>query len=63
MYVFKDELDDFEEKFAKTIWNFLSKRSDPDLVQLFWVRIRPGQKVPDLQNLAIDPLLNWMSAL
>jgi hypothetical protein len=32
MYVIKDELGHFEEKRAKIIKIFLSKRSDPDLV-------------------------------
>jgi hypothetical protein len=43
----KDELDhfSFEEKFAKIIQIFLSKRSDPDQAHLF--RIRNGQKSPD----------------
>jgi hypothetical protein len=54
MYVFKDELDEFEEKVAKIVWNFLSKRADPD---------PPSQKSPDPQNLVTDPLLNWMSSL
>ncbi len=49
MFVIKDELDHFEEKFATNIQIFLLKRSDPDPVELFWIeiRIRPGQTVPD----------------
>jgi hypothetical protein len=45
--VFKDEKDNFEEKYAQIIQIFLSKRSalDPDSVQLF--RIRP---YPDPQH-------------
>jgi hypothetical protein len=43
----KDESDHFEQKYAKLIQIFLSKRSYPDPVQLFRIRIRPGQKVPD----------------
>jgi hypothetical protein len=47
MYVSKDELDYFVEKFAKVIQIFLSeKRSDPDPEQLFRNRMRPDQKVP-----------------
>jgi hypothetical protein len=41
MYVIIDELGHFEEKLAKIIQIFLSKRSDPNLVL---TRIRPGQK-------------------
>ncbi len=44
----EDELDHFEEKFAIIIEIFLSKRLDLDPVQLFWIPIRPGQKVLDL---------------
>jgi hypothetical protein len=49
--IIKDELNYFEEKFAKIAQIFLSKSSDldldPDSVQLIWIRIRPGPKVRD----------------
>jgi hypothetical protein len=50
MYVIKDELDLWEEKFAKILQNLLSKRSDPDKdpVQIFLIWSRPGLKVPYL---------------
>jgi hypothetical protein len=41
MYVIKDELGHLEEKLAKILKIFLSKRPDPDLVL---TRIRTGQK-------------------
>ncbi len=46
MYVIKEELYHSEEKLAKIILIFLSRRLDPDPVQLFRIRIRPGRKVP-----------------
>jgi hypothetical protein len=47
MFVINDKLDHLEEKFSRIIQVFLSKKLDPDPVQLCWIRIRPGQKVPD----------------
>ncbi len=67
MYVIKAEVAHFEEKVA----NFYIF-SDPDPVQLFRVRIRPGQKGPDpgpqhwiqekqtaLQKIQV-PFLGWL---
>ena len=47
MYVIKDEVSHFEEKFAKIIHIFLSKRSDPDLDPMQLSRI---QKIPGIQH-------------
>ncbi len=43
MYVIKDELEHFEEKFA-TLQILLSKSKDPDPIRFFRIQIRPGQK-------------------
>jgi hypothetical protein len=39
MFVIIDELDHFEENFSNILQIFLSKRSDPDLVHFFRIRI------------------------
>ncbi len=46
-HVLEDEMYNLKKKFAKFFQFFLSKRSDPDPVQLFRILIWPGQKVPD----------------
>jgi hypothetical protein len=50
MYVIKNELNHFDEKCTKIIQIILLKRSDPDPVHLFQIRIRPRHKVPDLKH-------------
>jgi hypothetical protein len=47
MYVLKDELDNYEEKFEKNYEDFLPKKPYLEPVQLVRIRIRPGQKAPD----------------
>ncbi len=45
MYVIKDELEHWAEKFAQIMKKFLSNKSNPDAVKLF--RIRLGLIVPN----------------
>jgi hypothetical protein len=45
MYVIKDELNHFEEKFAKNYTDFLIKKIRCGFGDR--IRTRPGQKVPD----------------
>jgi hypothetical protein len=47
-HAIKDELDYFEEKFAKLLHFFLSKMSDLDLDPVHLFRIQLYQKVPYL---------------
>jgi hypothetical protein len=58
MYVIKNELDHFEEKFPD-IQTFLSKRSVPVPVQLVQIQIRPGQKVSNPTGSESTALQKW----